>query len=155
AGATRFARSMPRGGAMTTDPFEELRAPVAPLAPRPAFARKLHRRLMAELRPAPGGTAMPTLDVREYTPARLHALTPYLALSHPARAIDWYTEVFDPVLIGQPIIISDGRIGHAEIRVGDSVFMLAGEFPEEYHLSPETLGGSSVGLMLHVPNSDE
>jgi predicted enzyme related to lactoylglutathione lyase len=40
------------------------------------------------------------------------------------------------------------------MRVGDTVFMLAGEFPEEGHLSPETLGGSTVGLMLHVPDSD-
>jgi len=140
---------------MTTDPFEELRAPVAPLAPRPAFARELHRRLVAELRPDPEVTPVPILEVREYTPARLHALTPYLALSDPARAIEWYTEVFGAVLIGEPIIMPDGRIGHAEMRVGDSVFMLAGEFPEENHLSPETLGGSTVGLMLHVPNSDE
>ena len=57
---------------MTTDPFEELRAPVAPLAPRPAFARELHRRLIAELRPDPEVTTMPILEVREYTPARLH-----------------------------------------------------------------------------------
>jgi uncharacterized glyoxalase superfamily protein PhnB/catechol 2,3-dioxygenase-like lactoylglutathione lyase family enzyme len=140
---------------MTTDPFEELRAPVAPLAPRPAFARELQRRLIAELRPDPEVTTMPVLEVREYTPARLHSLTPYLALSDPARAIEWYTEVFDAVLIGEPIIMPDGRIGHAEIRVGDSVFMLAGEFPEESHMSPETLGGSTVGLMVHVPNSDE
>jgi uncharacterized glyoxalase superfamily protein PhnB len=40
------------------------------------------------------------------------------------------------------------------MRVGDTVFMLAGEYPEEQHLSPTTLGGSTVGLMLHVPDSD-
>ena len=58
------------------------------------------------------------------------------------------------MLLGDPIVMPDGRIGHAELRVGDTVFMLAGEFPEEQHLSPETLGGSTVGLMLHVPDSD-
>ena len=97
---------------------------------------------------------MPALAIREYTPARLHSLTPYLATSDPARAIEWYSEVFDAVLLGDPIVMPDGRIGHAEMRVGDTVFMLAGEFPEEGHLSPETFGGSSVGLMLHVPDSE-
>jgi len=38
--------------------------------------------------------------------------------------------------------------------VGDTVFMLAGEFPEENHRSPHTLGGSTVGLMLHVPDAE-
>ena len=137
-----------------TDPFDALREPVAPLAPRPEFARELRRRIVAGLGPDPEVTAMPVLAIREYTPARLHSLTPYLATSDPARAIEWYTAAFDAVLLGPPIIMPDGRVGHAEMRVGDTVFMLAGEFAEELHLSPETLGGSSVGLMLHVPDSE-
>ena len=51
---------------------------------------------------------MPTLEVREYTPARLHALTPYLATDDPARAIEWYTEVFGAKLIDDPIVMPDG-----------------------------------------------
>jgi uncharacterized glyoxalase superfamily protein PhnB len=142
-----------------TDPFEQLREPVVPLAPRPQFAGALRRRLAAALTPRPQGpepedSAMPTLEVREYTPARLHALTPYLATNDAARAIEWYREVFGAQLLGDPVIMEDGRIGHAEMRVGDSVFMLAGEFPEEQHLAPTTLGGSSVGLGLHVPDAD-
>ena len=66
-------------------------------------------------------------------------------MSDPAAAIEWYQEVFDARLLGDPIVMPDGRIGHAELRVGDSAFMLAGEFPEENHLSPQTLGGSTVG----------
>ena len=127
-----------------TDPFDALREPVVPLAPRPEFARQLRRRIVAELGPDREDHTMPTLEIREYTPARLHSLTPYLATSDPARAIEWYTEVFDAVLLGDPIVMPDGRIGHAELRVGDSVFMLAGEFPEEHHLSPTTLGGRLV-----------
>jgi uncharacterized glyoxalase superfamily protein PhnB len=138
-----------------TDPFDELREPAVPLAPSPAFASELRRRIVAELGPDPEVTTMPTLEVREYTPARLHALTPYLAVDDPERAIEWYTEVFDARLLDEPIVMPDGRIGHAELRVGDSVFFLAGEFPEEDHRSPTSLGGSSVGLHLHVPNSDE
>jgi uncharacterized glyoxalase superfamily protein PhnB len=137
-----------------TDPFDELREPAVPLAPSPAFASELRRRIVAELGPDPEVSPMPTLEVREYTPARLHALTPYLAVDDPARAIEWYKEVFDARLIDEPIVMPDGRIGHAELRVGDSVFFLAGEFPEEDHRSPASLGGSSVGLHLHVPNSD-
>jgi hypothetical protein len=136
------------------DPFEELREPVVPLAPRPEFARELRRRIAGALGPDPEETTMPTLAIREYTPARLHSLTPYLATSDPERAIEWYADVFDAVLIGDPIVMPDGRIGHAEMRVGDTVFMLAGEFPEEGHLSPQTVGGSTVGLMLHVPDSE-
>src|SRR5256714_1414372 len=136
------------------DAFDALREPTVPLAPRPRFARELRARLAAELGHDRKETAMPPLAIREYTPARLHSLTPYLALSDPARAIEWYTEVFDAVLLGEPIIMPDGRIGHAEMRIGDSVFMLAGEFPEERHLSPTTLGGSTVGLMLHVPDAE-
>jgi uncharacterized glyoxalase superfamily protein PhnB len=93
-------------------------------------------------------------EVREYTPARLHAVTPYLSCRDAASAIAWYQDVFDAQMVGEPIIMDDGRVGHCELRIGDSVFMLAGEFPEESHLSPETLGGSTVSLMVHVPDAD-
>ena len=132
--------------------FDALREPLIPLAPRPAFAAALRQRLVSELGPTPEDSAMP--EIREYTPARLHSLTPYLACDDPAAAIAWYIEVFDAHLLGDPIVMPDGRIGHAELRVGDTVFMLAGEFPEENHRSPRALGGSTVGLMLHVPDAD-
>jgi uncharacterized glyoxalase superfamily protein PhnB len=135
-----------------TDPFDALREPIIPLAPRPEFTRQLRQRLVLEL--AEEDTRMPTLEIREYTPARLHSMTPYLAIADPARAIEWYTEVFDAQLLGDPIVMPDGTIGHAEMRIGDSVFMLAGEFAEERHLAPTTLGGSTAAFMVHVPDSD-
>ena len=64
-----------------TDPFDALREPVAPLAPRDAFARELRRRIVAALGNLGEENHVPTLEVREYTPARLHALTPYLAVA--------------------------------------------------------------------------
>jgi uncharacterized glyoxalase superfamily protein PhnB len=141
---------------MTTDPFESLAEPVVPLAPRAEFAAALRRRLSDALGisdPTPRNSqGVPMPEIREYTPARLHSLTPYLSCKNAAEAIAWYQEVFDARVLGEPIIMDDGRVGHCELRVGDSVFMLAGEFPEESHLSPETLGGSSV--MLHVPDCD-
>jgi len=136
---------------MTTDPFEALREPNIALAPRPVFAAALRRRLSAAL-----GTATepePMREVREYTPARLHSLTPYLATHDPAAAIEWYSEVFDARLVGEPIVMDDGRIGHAELRIGDAVMMLAGEFPAEDHRRPLVLGGSSVAIQVYVPDS--
>jgi len=134
------------------DPFESLREPIAPMAPRPQFANHLRDRLAVAL----GIDAEPTkkMEIREYTPARLHSLTPYLACKGADRAIEWYRDVFGASLLGDPVIMDDGHVGHAELRIGDTVFMLADEFPEERHLGPDTLGGSSVALMVHVPDSD-
>ena len=70
---------------MPTDPFDSLREPNIPLAPRPAFAAELRRRVSVALG-ATRNTRQETLmpEVREYTPARLHSLTPYLATHDPA-----------------------------------------------------------------------
>ena len=137
---------------MPTDPFEALREPNVPLAPRAAFAATLRRRLTVAL--AATREELPMPDIRDYTPAHLHSITPYLATDDPARAIEWYTEVFGAQLLGDPILMPDGTIGHAELRIGDSVIMLAGEYPQEDHRSPLTLGGSTVALQVHVPDSD-
>jgi uncharacterized glyoxalase superfamily protein PhnB len=122
------------------------------LAPRPQFASQLRDRLATAL----GIVAPPAehKEIREYTPARLHSVTPYLACKGADRAIEWYERVFAARLLGDPVIMPDGHVGHAELRVGDMVFMLADEYPEERHLGPDTLGGSSVALMIHVPDSD-
>ena len=138
---------------MTSDPFEILHEPIAPVAPRHVFTAELKRRIAEQLGVTP--ERKPVLEVREYTPARLHSMTPYLSCLDAAAAIDWYQTVFDAVLLGDPIIMDDGRVGHAELRVGDSVFMMAGEYPEENHLSPETLGGSTAAFQLYVPDADD
>ena len=137
---------------MTSDPFEILREPIAPVAPRHAFTTDLKRRIADQLGITPA--RKPDLEVREYTPARLHTMVPYLSCLDAAAAIEWYQTVYDAVLLGDPIIMDDGSVGHAELRVGDSVFMMAGEFPEENHLSPETLGGSSAAFQIYVPDAD-
>ena len=129
-----------------TDPFDTLREPVVPLAPRPAFARELRRRIAAELGPDPEETTMPVLAIREYTPARLHSLTPYLATSDPAGAIEWYSDVFGAVLLGDPIVMPDGRIGHAELQIGDSRIML-GQANEQHKAMP-------CGIYVYVPDTD-
>jgi PhnB protein len=86
-------------------------------------------------------------------PEGYHVVTPYLICKGAAAAIDYYTKVFGATeLMRHPA--PDGKIGHAEIKIGDSVIMLADEYPEMKFLSPKTIGGSAVGLMLYVPDAD-
>lgn len=86
-------------------------------------------------------------------PDGYHSITPYLIIKGAAEAIEFYKKAFGAVELfrmAQP----DGRVGHAEIRIGDSTIMLADEFPELGHKSPKTLGGSSVSLLVYVEDVD-
>src|ERR1700730_17918222 len=86
-------------------------------------------------------------------PDGYHSVTPYLIIKGAADAIEFYKKAFGATELfrmPQP----DGRIGHAEIKIGDSAIMLADEFPEMKYLSPQTLGGSSVSLLLYVEDVD-
>ena len=87
-------------------------------------------------------------------PEGYHNVTPYLIIKGAAAAIDFYKQVFGAVEVmrmPQP----DGRIGHAELKFGDSFVMLADEFPEMQIVGPKTLGNSSVGLLLYVNDVDK
>jgi len=82
-----------------------------------------------------------------------HGITPYLALDAAAAAIDWYTRVFNArerMRMPSP----GGRIGHAELQIGDSVVMLADEHPEMDFHGPKTRGGTSVTIHLYVRDAD-
>lgn len=86
-------------------------------------------------------------------PDGYHSVTPYLVVKDAARALDFYVRAFGAVeLMRMPQ--EDGRIGHAEIRIGDSRVMLADEFPEIGARSPESIGGSPVTIMLYVDDVD-
>ena len=79
--------------------------------------------------------------------------TPYLILKGAAEAIEFYKRAFgatEMLRMADP----NGRVGHAEIRIGDSVIMLADEHPEMGHRGPRSLGGSSVSIMLYLPDVD-
>jgi PhnB protein len=87
-------------------------------------------------------------------PDGYHSVTPYLTVRGAAKAIDFYKRAFG----AQPrgiLPMPDGRIGHAEIVIGNSMLMLADEFPEHGNKSPETLDGSPVGLAIYVDDVDE
>ena len=86
-------------------------------------------------------------------PAGYHTATPYLTLNDCARAIDFYKKAFG----AQEVMRMDGppgKIGHAEIKIGDSVIMLADEMPGAGNRAPKSLGGSPVGIFLYVNDVD-
>jgi uncharacterized glyoxalase superfamily protein PhnB len=90
---------------------------------------------------------------RSYKPDRLHNLTPHLVVRGAEAAIDWYQKAFGAELLARSAG-PGGRLMHVEMRLGDSVLMMADEFPEMGSSAPPTLGGSPVVLQLFVPDVD-
>ena len=88
-----------------------------------------------------------------YIPKGYNSITPYLIIKGAAEAIEYYKNVFgatEVMRMAQP----DGRIGHAELKVGDSHIMLADEFPEMEHRGPLSLGSSPVSMLIYVEDAD-
>lgn len=86
-------------------------------------------------------------------PDGYHTVTPYLIVDGAAQAIEYYRKAFGASeLLRMPD--PHGRIGHAEIRIGDSVIMLADEHHEMGYRGPRALGGSSVSILLYLPDVD-
>lgn len=80
-------------------------------------------------------------------------VAPYLAVDGASDAIDFYTEVLgatERMRMPGP----DGRIGHAELELGDSLIMLADEFPDIGHSGPKALGGTPVTISVYVEDVD-
>lgn len=86
-------------------------------------------------------------------PDGYHSVTPYLYIDGAARAIDFYKQAFGAVEVMR-LEAPGGKIGHAEIKIGDSHVMLADEFPEMGARGPHTIGGTAVGLMVYLPDVD-
>ena len=79
--------------------------------------------------------------------------TPYLCVKGAASAIEFYEKAFgakEVLRLAEP----GGRIGHAEIRIGEARIMLADEYPELGFLSPPSIGGSAVSIALEVEDVD-
>jgi PhnB protein len=86
-------------------------------------------------------------------PKGYRSLTPYLAVTQAADAIEFYRRAFgakERMRLDAP----DGRIAHAELEIGDSVVMLADEVPDMAFRGPASLGGTSVTLHLYVKDVD-
>jgi predicted enzyme related to lactoylglutathione lyase len=138
-----------------TDPFDALREPVVPTDPDPDFAASLRARIERALA-LPRGVAVTSTTVQEPQTAALGAAIPYLAVPNGSgrRALDWYVEVFDARLVGEPITMDDGRVGHAELALSGGTLYLAEEFPEIGVVAPSP-AGTPVSLSLRVPDVAE
>jgi len=89
-------------------------------------------------------------------PAGYHSVTPYISVKGAARALDYYQRAFGAEVLVR-MDMPDGRVGHAEIKIGDSHVMLADEMPEMADAvakSPQTLGGTTCGLMIYLEGVD-
>ena len=87
-------------------------------------------------------------------PEGYHSVTPYLILKNAAAAIEFYKKAFGAVELFR-MEAPGGKIGHAEIKIGDSPVMLADEYPDMGYKGPESLGGTSVNLMVYVDDVDK
>ena len=81
------------------------------------------------------------------------SLTPYLVIKGADKALDYYKKVFGAVeTVRMPG--PDGRVMHAEVKIGNSILMLSDENPERGYLSPVTIGGSGASVMLYTDDVD-
>jgi PhnB protein len=86
-------------------------------------------------------------------PEGYHTATPYLAVDDAAEAIQYYTKAFgakERVRMETP----DGKVGHAELEIGDSLVMLSDPFPQASTKTPKELGGTSVSVFMYVEDVD-
>jgi PhnB protein len=93
---------------------------------------------MAQVKPVPQG---------------YHTATPYLTIKNAARALDFYKKAFGAQEVAR-MDAPDGKVAHAEIKVGDSMIMIAEETPGSGNRSPESLGGTTASIFLYVDNAD-
>jgi PhnB protein len=94
------------------------------------------------------------MKATKYIPEGYNTITPYLVIKGAAKAIDYYKNVF-----GATVVVRmdgpDGKVGHAELQIGDSRFMLADENPQMGNRSAESIGASPVSLYVYLPDVDK
>jgi PhnB protein len=89
----------------------------------------------------------------KFIPDGFHSVTPYLTVSNGMEAIEFYKRAFgarERVRMATP----DGKLGHAELQIGNSIIMLGEECPERGTTSPQTLQGTAAGFAVYVENVD-
>jgi PhnB protein len=85
-------------------------------------------------------------------PDGYHSVTPYLIIKGGADAIEFYKKAFGATELFR--MEHEGKVGHAEIKIGDSPIMLADESTEMGYKSPTTLGGTPISIMIYVDDVD-
>ncbi len=86
-------------------------------------------------------------------PEGYHSITPYLAIRGAARAVEFYVQAFSATELFR-LDAPGGAIGHAEMQIGDSRFMLSDEWPDHGAVSPHALGGTPVHLLIYTADCD-
>jgi len=86
-------------------------------------------------------------------PEAYHTVTPYLIIEGAVEAIEFYKQAFGAKELFR-FPAPEGKIGHAELKIGDSPIMLADAYPDMGYNGPKSLGGSPVSLMIYVENVD-
>lgn len=85
-------------------------------------------------------------------PEGYHSVTPYLIVDGAAEAIRFYEQAFGATeVLRMPM---GDKIGHAEVKIGDSHVMLSDEWPDYGKLGPKSRGGSTAGLMIYLEDVD-
>ena len=88
-----------------------------------------------------------------HIPEGYHSVTPYLIVDGAESAIRFYAEAFGAVeVVRMPM--SEGKLAHAEVKIGNSHVMLADEFPDLGHLGPHKRGGPTASLMIYLQDVD-
>lgn len=86
-------------------------------------------------------------------PEGYEGATPYLIINGAARALEFYQKAFGATEIMR-IPAPEGKVGHAEIKIGTAIIMLADEFPDMNCKSPQSFGGTPVSIMVYVQDVD-
>ena len=86
-------------------------------------------------------------------PSGYHSVTPYVVVQNAKAAIEFYKNAFNATEVLR-LESPDGKIAHAEVKIGDSHVMLADEHPEFDAISPKTLGGSPISLLIYCEDVD-
>jgi PhnB protein len=86
-------------------------------------------------------------------PDGYHSVTPYLIVNDGTRALDFYKRAFGAIELMR-FAAPGGKVGHAEIKIGDSPIMLSDEAPEMDARSPQAFGGTPVSIVLYVEDVD-
>ena len=147
-----------------TDPLDALRGGDLPVDPDPAFAARLRARLesaanLFDQQPdrsqgvIMSGTDTALAELNEGL-TQLGGAVPYLTVADARAAIGWYVDVLGARLVGDPVEMDDGRIGHSELAIAGGVLYLADEYPE-IGLKAPSPQSVSVSLMLAVASTDE
>jgi len=153
-GAEAGAESKPAAAGPRLEPLARIAANLRGL-PRPEFRARLKSDLERRARMATTAKAVPPTSPTKVKPIPegYHSVAPYLVVRNAAGAIEFYKQALGATEVSR-LRMPDGKIGHAEIQIGDSRIMLSDEFPEYGNRSPEAFGGSPVIVHLYVEDVD-